>query len=101
MWDLKRFSMKADNLIMISEENFLQLIEKVILHFEKLEGREAEEIWVDAEKAKKMLNLKSDTSLFKLRSEGKVEYSQPSRKVILYKRESILSYLESNSYKTF
>lgn len=93
--------MKTENLIMISEENFFQLIEKVISHFESQEGKEYEEIWIDTETAKKMLGIKSDTTLFKLRSEGKIEYSQPSRKIILYKRESILQYLESSSYKTF
>lgn len=93
--------MKKDNLIMISEENFFALLEKVISHFENLEGREKEEIWIDTEMAKKMLGIKSDTTLFKLRSEGKIEFSQPSRKIILYKRESILLYLEDNSYKTF
>ncbi|WP_075343110.1 DNA-binding protein [Tenacibaculum agarivorans] len=93
--------MKADNLIMISEENFFALLEKVISYFETREGRENEEIWIDTEAAKKMLSIKSDTTLFKLRSEGKIEFSQPSRKIILYKKASIIKYLEDNSYKTF
>ncbi|MGG8497445.1 hypothetical protein ACQY1Q_13615 [Tenacibaculum sp. TC6] len=94
--------MEGENkLFMISEDNLLQFLEFFISRFEAQSGKEKEEIWVDTETAKKLLSIKSDTTLFKLRSEGKIEYSQPSRKVILYKRESILRYIEDNSYKTF
>ncbi|CAL2105508.1 DNA-binding protein [Tenacibaculum sp. 190524A02b] len=93
--------MKTENLIMISEGNILELFKLLLAHFEKQEGKENQEIWIDTEATKKMLSIKSDTTLFKLRSEGKIEFSQPSRKIILYKKTSILKYLEDNSYKTF
>lgn len=90
-----------NNLIMISENNLLELVEKVIAQMEKLQGKEHKEVWVDTNAAKRLLGLKSDTSLFNLRTQGKIEFSQPSRKVILYKRDSILAYLEKHSHKTF
>lgn len=93
--------MKTENLIMISEENLLELIEKVIVQMEKLHGKEHKEVWIDTNDTKRLLGLKSDTSLFNLRSKGLIEYSQPSRKLILYKRDSILDYLEKHSRKTF
>lgn len=93
--------MKGENLIMISEENLWRLIERVITQMEKLQGKEHKKVWLDTEETKKLLALKSDTSLFNLRTQGKIEFSQPSRKVILYKRDSILAYLEKHSHKTF
>lgn len=93
--------MKTENLIMISQDNLFELLEKAICHLEKLHGKEHKEVWMDSDEAKKLLSLKSDTSLFNLRSKGLIEYSQPSRKVILYKRDSILEYLEKHSRKTF
>ncbi|MFY0631972.1 MAG: hypothetical protein JXR05_16545 [Flavobacteriaceae bacterium] len=93
--------MKTENLIMISENNLWELVEKVIVQMEKLHGKEHKEVWIDSDEAKKLLGIKSDTSLFNLRSKGLIEYSQPSRKLILYKRDSILDYLEKHSRKTF
>jgi len=93
--------MKTENLIMISEGNLWELIEKVIVQMEKLQGKEHKEVWMDSDETKKLLGIKSDTTLFNLRSQGLIEYSQPSRKVILYKRDSILEYLEKHSRKTF
>jgi hypothetical protein len=93
--------MKGENLIMITEDNLFELIEKAISHLEKLQGKKHKKVWLDTEETKKLLALKSDTSLFNLRTQGKIEFSQPSRKVILYKRDSILAYLEKHSHKTF
>jgi len=93
--------MKTENLIMISEENLWELVEKVIFQMEKLQGKEHKEVWMDSDETKRLLGIKSDTTLFNLRSKGLIEYSQPSRKVILYKRDSVLEYLEKHSHKTF
>jgi hypothetical protein len=92
---------KQDNFIIIKESNLLDLAGKLITHFEKLHGKERKEVWMDSDEAKKLLGIKSDTTLFNLRSKGFIEYSQPSRKLILYKRDSILAHLEKFSHKTF
>jgi hypothetical protein len=92
---------KQDNFIIIKESNLLDLARKLITHFEKLQGKEYKKVWLDTIETKSLLSIKSDTTLFNLRSQGLIEYSQPSRKVILYKRDSILAYLEKHSHKTF
>ncbi|MEM6697644.1 MAG: helix-turn-helix domain-containing protein, partial [Bacteroidota bacterium] len=82
-------------------KNFFELVDKVVSYLEQAQGKEAEKVWLDSTEAKKLLGLKSSTSLSNLRSNGLIEYSHPSKKVILYKRESILAYLEKHSHKTF
>jgi hypothetical protein len=37
----------------------------------------------------------------KLRDEGKIRFSQPQKKIILYDRESISQYLEKNAKDIF
>ncbi|RYZ84994.1 MAG: DNA-binding protein, partial [Proteobacteria bacterium] len=48
-----------------------------------------------------LLKIKSKTTLQKLRDEGKIRFSQPQKKLILYDRDSINTYLEQNAKKTF
>ncbi|MEM6767521.1 MAG: helix-turn-helix domain-containing protein [Bacteroidota bacterium] len=48
-----------------------------------------------------ILTITSKTTLQKLRDEGKIRFSQPMKKLILYDRESILTYLEENAQETF
>lgn len=49
----------------------------------------------------RLLNIKSKTTLQKLRDEGRIRYTQPEKKIILYDRDSIDAYLENNSKDTF
>jgi len=48
-----------------------------------------------------MLHITSKTTLQRYRDEGFIRYTQPSRKVILYGRQSILEFLESKAKDTF
>ena len=48
-----------------------------------------------------MLRIKSKTTLQKLRDEGKIRYTQPEKKIVLYDRQSIEDYLNDFTYKTF
>lgn len=59
------------------------------------------EVWVDDEEAMRLLNIKSKTTLQKLRDEGKIRYSQPQKKIILYDRRSIEAYLERHAKEAF
>ncbi|MBK7694832.1 MAG: hypothetical protein IPN15_08880 [Saprospiraceae bacterium] len=43
------------------------------------------------------LRVKSKTTLQKLRDEGKIRFSQPEKKIILYDLQSIYSYLDQNA----
>ena len=57
--------------------------------------------WIDAEEAMLLLNIKSTTTLQKLRDEGKIRFSQPQKKIILYDRDSINEYIEKYVRETF
>ena len=56
-----------------------------------------EEVWVDGKRAQEILGVKT-TQLYLLRNDPSngIIFSQPSRKVIMYKVESLYSYLEAN-----
>lgn len=55
------------------------------------------EVWVDGKRAQQILGVKT-TQLYLLRNDPSngIIFSQPSRKVIMYKVESLYSYLEAN-----
>lgn len=85
--------------ICLEDKAFYALVEEVVKRLkEKLSVTEK---WVSDEKVMKMLNIKSKTTLQKLRNEGKIRYSQPQKKIILYDRDSINEYLEKNARNTF
>ena len=59
------------------------------------------EKWISDEDAMKMLNISSKTTLQKFRDEGRIRFSQPEKKIILYDRDSINVYLEKHAHNTF
>lgn len=94
--------MKGENLIMISDKNLFELVEKTLIHLEKLQGnKEQKERWIDSETAKKRMGIKSDTTLQKFRDEGKIRFAKISKKIIMYDSLSIDEFLEKHSYETF
>jgi hypothetical protein len=48
-----------------------------------------------------ILNIKSKTTLQKLRDEGSITFTQPQKKIILYDHDSLLEYLKSHSKTSF
>lgn len=86
--------------ICLEEEAFYNLIEKVVDRLKEKSPAVAER-WLNEEQVKKLLNIKSKTTMQTLRDEGKIRYSQPHRKIILYDRDSIEAYLEQNAKDTF
>ena len=85
---------------MMEEEAFYKLIEQVVERLSAEHNAPAER-WIDGEEAMKMLKLKSKTTLQNYRDEGKIRFSQPSKKVILYDRFSIEEFIENNAKDTF
>lgn len=47
------------------------------------------------------MSIKSSTTLQKLRHEGKIRFSQPQKKIILYDRGFIMEYIEGHVRETF
>lgn len=86
--------------ICLQEDAFYALVEEVVSRLKEKQGNEKEK-WVSDEEAMQLLNVKSKTTLQKLRDEGKVRFTQPQKKIILYDRDSINAYLERNARNTF
>lgn len=86
--------------ICLEEKAFYILVEQVVARL-KTEHKEPVEKWINDEDAMMLLNIKSKTTLQKLRDEGKIRFSQPQKKIILYDRDSIFTYLDKNARNTF
>jgi len=86
--------------ICLEEEAFFALVEQVVARL-KEKNNQKEDKWISDEEAMRLLNIKSRTTLQKLRDEGKIRFSQPQKKIILYDKESVNTYLESNARNTF
>ena len=88
------------NVICLEDEAFYTLVEQVIDRLSQNSNVQVEK-WIPEEKAKQILNIKSKTTLQKLRDEGRIRFSQPQKKIILYDRDSIEEYLNKHSRNTF
>lgn len=86
--------------ICLEEKAFYELVEQVVLRL-KEKNNVVRDKWVSNDEAMRLLNIKSKTTLQKLRDEGRIRFSQPERKIILYDRDSIDAYLEKNSKDIF
>lgn len=88
------------HVICLEEDAFYKLFEKVVDHLKTTQGDQQPK-WIDGDEAMKMLNISSKTTLLKMRQEGKIRYSQPEKKIILYDRDSINGYLDHHAKDTF
>lgn len=94
--------MANPEIICLESPAFEALIQRVVSIIEDSKQLPNEEkTWITPEEAKKKLNISSDTTLMHLRNQGKIRYTQPMRKLILYDRLSIEEYLEENARNTF
>ncbi|WP_294293580.1 helix-turn-helix domain-containing protein [Chryseobacterium mucoviscidosis] len=86
--------------ICLQDAALYALIDQVLAQL-RAEHNKTENKWLNTDEAMQLLNIKSKTTLQNLRDEGKIRYSQPQKKIILYDRDSINIYLENNARKTF
>lgn len=86
--------------ICLEDAAFYQLIENVVDRLKEKNNIQKDK-WISDDEAMHLLNIKSKTTLQKLRDEGKIRFSQPQKKIILYDRDSISDYLENNVRETF
>lgn len=86
--------------ICLETEAFYTLVEEVV---QRVGGKEKAEKkkWIGQDDAMAELGIKSKTTMQKLRDEGKIRFSQPQKKIILYDRDSIMEYLDQNAQNTF
>lgn len=88
------------NFICLESEAFYALVEEVVGRMKEKSNIQHDK-WISDEEAMKLPRITSHTTLQKLRDEGTIRYSQPTRKLILYDRDSILQYLEAHAKDTF
>lgn len=86
--------------ICLQDQAFYALIEQVVQHIEEKHGAK-DDRWVSDEEAMRLLRISSKTTLQRLRDEGKIRFSQPMKKVILYDTYSIHQYLNKHAQDTF
>lgn len=82
--------------ICLQDDAFYELIDKVVEHV-KSKNNIIEDKWISGKEAMEILRIRSKVTLQKLRDEGKIRFSQPERKIILYDRNSIHEYLNKNA----
>ena len=88
------------NLLAINEDDLYSLVEQVVARIKKDKGVTRDK-WISGDEAMQQLRISSKTTLQKLRDEGKIRFTQPLPKLILYDSESIDAYLEKHSRNTF
>lgn len=88
------------NFICLEDKAFYILLDKVVEHI-KQNHFVKEDKWISGEEAMKKLRITSKTTLQKYRDEGRIRFSQPDARTILYDNDSINEYLETHSKNTF
>ena len=92
--------MQKIEIICVETEAFYELLEEVIKYFKEKEPKTEDE-WISPSEAMKMLRIKSRGTLQKLRDEGRVRFTQPEKRIILYDRNSIRNLLDDFVYEPF
>ncbi len=86
--------------ICFDEIAFYKILDKVTEYIKEKHSIQRDK-WISGEEAMAMMRITSKTTLQKFRDEGKIKFSQPEKKIILYDSDSISEFLEKNSHNTF
>lgn len=86
--------------ICLQEDAFYALVNEVVARVKERQGIKKDK-WISPEEGMAKLRIKSKTTLQRLRDEGKIRFSQPEKKLILYDVESIYEYIEKHVKETF
>ena len=92
--------MEKLEIVCLESEAFYRLLELVIDRFKPPDKPEGDR-WISGPEAMRILRIKSKATLQKMRDEGKIRFSQPEKKIILYDAESIRDYLDDFVYEPF
>lgn len=84
------------HVICLEDEAFYALVEQVVGRIKEQHQVVAEK-WISGDEAMKLLRITSKTTLQKLRDEGKIRFSQPEKKIILYDVDSIHAFLNKHA----
>lgn len=86
------------NVICLEEPAFQKLLDEVIGQMEDKLGQK-EDRWISEVEGMKKMRILSRSTMQRLRKEGKIGFSHPERKMILYDAISINAYLEKHHKK--
>lgn len=86
--------------ICLNEEAFFALLDEVVQHVKEKHNSKSDR-WISSDEVMQKLRITSKTTLQKWRDEGKIRFSQPEKKIILYDVESIEEFLNKNAKNTF
>ncbi|WP_259015506.1 helix-turn-helix domain-containing protein [Emticicia fluvialis] len=86
--------------ICLEDSAFYELVDQVVQRLKEKNDIKNDK-WVTDEVAMRRLNIKSKSTLQKLRDEGRIRFSQPQPRIILYDTDSIDIYLERNAKNPF
>ena len=86
--------------ICLQDDAFYTLVEQVVNRLKEKQSIKSDK-WLTGEQVMQMLHITSKTTLQKLRDEGKIRFSQPEKKIILYDAESVNNYLGKHAKDTF
>jgi len=87
-------------IVCMESEAFYKLLEQVLERF-KLNQPVQGDKWISGPEAMKMMRIKSKATLQKMRDEGRIRFTQPEKRIILYDADSIRDYLEDFVYEPF
>lgn len=80
--------------IRLHKKAFYTLLDKALEHIQSQMEQEVPTQWIDGDEVMEILQIKSTTTLQKLRDHREIRFSQPFKKVILYDRDSVYEFLE-------
>ncbi len=86
--------------VCLESEAFYKLLDSVIQMFKPDKDKPGDK-WISGPEAMRMMRIKSKATLQKMRDEGRIRFTQPEKKIILYDADSIRDYLEDFVYEPF
>lgn len=81
-------------------ELIIKRLEEAVAKFMEMRNQIPDK-WLTGDEAMRRLGITSKTTLQKYRDEGRIRYSQPDRKVILYDADSINAFIEKHVREPF
>lgn len=89
-----------EQVICLEHAAFYSLIDRIVERIKEKHNVKGDK-WISTEEAMQKLRISSKTTLQKLRDEGKIRFSQPEKKHIVYDVDSINEYFEKNAKEPF
>lgn len=85
---------EQNKVVVVGTEELRKLIEELLPPISEKEGK----IWLREDEVMEILGIRSKSHMWKIRTTNpEIQVSQPSRKIILINRQSLMDWLEKKS----